>query len=421
MSGRLYVHYQQRLIGQIQVAETGLMQFTYAPEWLAASNSFPISVSLPLDGSYSALTSHHFFANLLPEAETRQQICAALGISVGNDFELLTAIGGDCAGTLSVESVRSSEATAPVPGYKPVADEQLKRWVVGKRSVFSTITGQQQVRLSLAGAQDKLPVHVLGDQIMIPVDGAPSTHILKFPSPHFSHLPENESFVTLLAATVQIPVVSLHLRPVGTGRLAIIERYDRIRDNQGYRRLHQEDFCQALGINAANKYEKEGGPSLHRCSMIVRQHTAFPLLEIQKLLKWTLFNWMVGNADAHAKNLSLLYDADGTIGLAPFYDLVCTRNYRALARDLAMGIGGTFNPDFIGKPQLAALAVDFGVQHRLVLDVFDQLLAAIPGSLDAVVAEWSSRYGSSPILARLPLIIRRNVRQIKTQWRVTST
>lgn len=129
---------------------------------------------------------------------------------------------------------------------------------------------------------------------------------------------------------------------------------------------------------------------------------------------------MVGNADAHAKNLSLLYDADGTIGLAPFYDLLCTRNYRALARDLAMGIGGTFNPDFIGKPQLAAFAVDFGVQHRLVLDVFDQLLDAIPGSLDAVVAEWSSRYGSSPILARLPLMIRRNVRRIKTQWRVTS-
>ena len=221
MSGRLYVHYQQQLIGQIQVAETGLMQFTYAPEWLAASNAFPISVSLPLDGSYSALTSHHFFANLLPEAETRQQ-------------------------------------------------------------------------------------------------------------------------------------------------------------------------------------------------------TAFPLLEIQKLLKWTRFNWMVGNADAHAKNLSLRYDAEGTIGLAPIYDLVCTRNYRALARDLAMGIGGTFNPVFIGKPQLAALAVDFGVQRRLVLDVFDQLLDAIPGSLDAIVAEWSSRYGSSPIVARLPVIIRRNVRRIKTHWRASS-
>jgi serine/threonine-protein kinase HipA len=224
----------------------------------------------------------------------------------------------------------------------------------------------------------------------------------------------------MLAAAVQIPVVSLHLRQLGANRLTIVERYDRIPDNGGHRRLHQEDFCQALGINAANKYEKEGGPSLRDCAMIVRRHTAFPLLEIQKLLQWTLFNWMVGNADAHGKNLSLLYAADGSIQLAPFYDLVCTRNYKVLARDLAMGIGGTFNPDFIGKPQLAALASDFAVQPRIVLEVFDQLLDAIPQSLDGVVTEWRSCYGSSPILQRLPLVIRKQIRRIKTHWGMTS-
>lgn len=420
MSERLYVHYQQQLVGQIAVADTGLMEFTYDPEWLSAANSFPISVSLPLDAACSPMASHHFFANLLPEADVRQQICAALGISVGNDFQLLKAIGGDCAGALCVDSVRTTGDTPPAPSYQSVSDEQLKRWAVGRPNVFSTITGQRQARLSLAGAQDKLPVHVIGDQVMIPLDRTPSTHILKFSSTYFSHLPENESFVTMLAAAVQIPVVSLHLRQLGANRLTIVERYDRIPDNGGHRRLHQEDFCQALGINAANKYKKEGGPSLRDCAMIVRRHTAFPLLEIQKLLQWTLFNWMVGNADAHGKNLSLLYAADGSIQLAPFYDLVCTRNYTVLARDLAMGIGGTFNPDFIGKPQLAALASDFAVQPRIVLEVFDQLLDAIPQSLDGVVTEWRSCYGSSPILQRLPLVIRKQIRRIKTHWGMTS-
>lgn len=418
-SDRLDVRYGQQVVGQITVGSQGLMEFAYDPEWLVAPNAFPISASLPWDVPFPAAAGHHFFANLLPEADVRQQICAALGISVGNDFQLLKAIGGECAGALCVDNNHAKANSSSVPSYEPISEQQLQSWAVGKRNVFSAITGHNRVRLSLAGAQDKLPVHVVGDQVMIPRDGSPSTHILKFPSAYFSHLPENESYVNLLAATVQLPVVSLHLRQAGTGRLVVVGRYDRIPSKDGHRRLHQEDFCQALGINAANKYEKEGGPSLQRCAEIIRRHTAFPLLELQKLLKWALFNWLVGNADAHGKNLSLLYEANGSIGLAPFYDLVCTRNYKILTRDLAMAIGGSFDPDFIGKPQLAGMAIDLGVQHRIVFDVFEQLLEAIPPALDEVVSQWTSRYGTSPILHRIPLIIRKQIRRAKTQWRLT--
>jgi len=415
MIERLVVRYQRQMIGELFQSESALMRFQYNRAWVETSNVFPISLSLPLDGSFSVTDSHNFFANLLPEANVRQQICRSQGISYDNDFQLLRAIGGDCAGALTVTPTDAPEPILSQPKYEPVSEEQLALWSIGTPDAFSTVTGRNEVRLSLAGAQDKLPVHIEGGQILIPVGDTPSTHILKFASPFYSHLTENETFVTLLAKAVGLPVVDICLRQTNKARVAVITRYDRILSQGRYIRLHQEDFCQALGIPSSNKYEKEGGPSLRQCADIIRRNTSFPLVDLKRLLQWPLFNLLVGNADAHGKNLSLLYDANGSPGLAPFYDLVCTRNYKKISRDLAMNLGGESDPDLVGAQHFDALASELNIRPNVVIRevkrLTDELIEALPRTASLFV----DRFGDSPVIERLPIIVRKQIRRVKTQ------
>ncbi|MEZ6043635.1 MAG: type II toxin-antitoxin system HipA family toxin [Planctomycetaceae bacterium] len=417
MAETLFVHYQQHTVGELTLSASGLIEFRYCQEWQSNPDSFPVSISLPLDGKFDAQASHNFFVNLLPEANVRLQICQSLQISQGNDFELLKAIGGDCAGALAI--TRSGTPTEQDQRYEAVSERQLADWSIGTPNAFSAVTGQDEVRLSLAGAQDKLPVHVKEDGIFIPLGNTPSTSLLKFASPIYSHLPENETFVTMLASAVGLPVVDIRLRPTKRSAIAVIARYDRVAENGGYRRLHQEDFCQALGIGAACKYEKEGGPGLRQCAEIIRRHTSFPLVELQKLMHWTLFNLLIGNADAHGKNLSLLYVDRRRLQLAPFYDLVCTRNYKNISRHLAMSLGGVTDPDQIGVRQLQAVAEDLGVRAavvtKAVATMSDQLQIALPD----VVDRFSQLFGPSPILERIPMVVRKQIRRIKTTLNAT--
>jgi len=363
MSEPLHVYFGSRTVGTLERADDNSMRFEYRRDWVQAAGAFPISLSLPFDGSYTDRASHSYFANLLPEGNVREQICRALGISPSNDFELLKAIGGECAGAL-----------------------------------------------------DKLPVHVAEGRVLIPVAGSPSTHILKFASPFYSHLPENETFMALLAKSVGLPVVDVQLRATLKARIAVIARYDRVLRDGVYHRLHQEDFCQALGISPSNKYEKEGGPSLKQCAEVIRRFAAFPIVDLNKLLQWALFNGLTGNADSHGKNLSLLYDPSGAPSITPFYDLVCTRNYKNLSRTLAMEMGGTSDPELVGSRHLEALVSDLKLRPKLVLGVADTLLEQIAGALDGVSASFLKLYGDSPILERIPMVIRRQLRRARSQW-----
>lgn len=410
---RLHVFFGQRPVGELALDAAGKLAWRYLGAWRRDPGAFPVSVSLPLDGEPARPdAAANFFANLLPEGTVRQRICQALRISPTNDFELLRAIGGDCAGALTITA---EEQPPPVGNdYEAVTPRQLAAWSVGAPDAFSAITGRRDVRLSLAGAQDKLPVKFDGQRFLVPRGNSPSTHLLKFASPHWSHLPENEVFTTWLAEAAGLPAVRIRLATSTRARFAVVERYDRVRQGETFARLHQEDFCQALGISAANKYEKEGGPTLAACCQVLREHASLPAAEIRKLLRWALFNWLAGNADGHAKNLSLLFLPGGQIELAPFYDLVCTRNYRQLDRLLAMKIGGEADPGQLGPKNIGQLARDLGVGPRLVRDELAGLAERLVAALPAVVERFDAEAGNSPVLQRLPRIVRTLVRRAKT-------
>lgn len=145
---------------------------------------------------------------------------------------------------------------------------------------------------------------------------------------------------------------------------------------------------------------------------MIRRSTAFPLADLQRLLQWALFNLVVGNSDAHGKNLSLLYDDQRVPRLAPFYDLVCTRNDKTLSRELAMNLGGAWDPDLVKKTQLEQLAAELGFRANTVLSQFALLLERIASQLPAAVEGFAQHFGDSPILKRVPIIIRKNLRRL---------
>ncbi len=344
--------------------EPGGPTFAYAPGWLTAGMP-PLSQSLPLDGSFDPAAVAAFFGGLLPEGTPRDLLARRLGVSSGNDFGLLAAVGGDTAGAISLQP----------PGQAPASPGSDVAWLdddaliilideLPTRPMHADEDGE--FRLSLAGAQDKLPVIVGEDgRIGITKGHAPSTHILKTPIQRFDDTVANEAFCLGLGTALGIDAVTATPHRVKDREFLLIERYDRRREDGAIRRLHQEDLCQALGVPTDRKYQSEGGPSLADCFALLRQATAVPAPEVLKLLDHIALSFLVGNHDAHGKNYSLLYLPETASAiLAPAYDIVSTVAYHKshnLTRKMAMGIGGEYRPDYLEPRHLDRLLDDAGL------------------------------------------------------------
>jgi serine/threonine-protein kinase HipA len=376
------------IVGTLQVNTHGQMRFAYAPEWLVDASRSSISFSLPKQPQpFRQSQCRPFFAGLLPEESQRDRIAGALGISKSNDFAFLDALGGDVAGALSLWP----EGVVPPPPEptttpRPLSDDELVELLemLPKRPLLA---GREGLRLSLAGAQTKLPVIVVDDRVALPAPGQPTTHILKPAIARFPHTTENEALVMMLAAAVGLPVAPVVARTVGGRPYLLVTRYDRRFDASGRaHRLHQEDFCQALGIPPERKYAVEGGPTFKTGFDLLRRATTVPAVAVLALLDAAIFNLIVGNADAHGKNFSLLYQAAG-VTLAPFYDLLATVAYPDLSPNLAMKIAKRAMLDEIGPATWPAFADDIGLAasfvRRRVKELSDAVVAQVPVLLDS--------------------------------------
>lgn len=350
----------ERLVGRLEQDDSGSIRFSYTGEWLGAEDAVPLSISLPLRSEpYLRNECRPFFAGLLPEETSRELIAKAFGVSDKNDFAILERIGGECAGAVSLMPA----GELPMAGsasYLEISQEEL----AGKIAELPRrplLAGQEGIRLSLAGAQGKLAIAIFGGKFFLPLNGSPSTHILKPQGPHFECLVENEFFCMRLAALAGLGVAPVKIATAGPTRFLQVERYDRKSpDGDSLVRIHQEDFCQALGIPPEMKYQQEGGPNLKRCFELVRAVSAVPGPDVLRLFDAVVFNYLIGNNDAHGKNFSLLHE-DGGARLAPLYDLVCTQAYPELAAESAMKIGDERKPDRIGGKNWLKFFNDAGV------------------------------------------------------------
>lgn len=384
------------------------MGFQYTDDWVN-NGGFPISQRLPLrTEEYPAEAGgavQQFFANLLPEGGARARVVRDLKIP-DTDFDLLRAIGGDCAGALNI---LSTDVSVPSERqYTLLGTEKLKRLVMRHGRSYVGITENDRPRLSLAGAQDKCPILIRDEQYYLPQKEAPSSHILKFEIPDYSNVPANEEFTTMLAHSVGLPSVKIQFRKLEKVSYLCINRYDRYWDEEDtLHRIHQEDFCQAIGYGYQYKYEEDGGPTFAACCRLVQEASTEPAIDLQNLLRWQIFNVLAGNSDGHAKNLSLLYPRGNQTRLAPFYDLVCTRAIDRIDHNLALSVGGERNPHAIRRDHWEIEAQNCGVRPKFMQSlVLDMARSLLENHLQ-VRSEFEGLYGAYPALQRIEQVVRK--------------
>ena len=390
MSKHLSVWWDRKLVGDLSLNQYGEPKFTYAGAWLALEDARAISMSLPLrTEAFNRRETLPFFEGLLPEAAQRTAIAQTLGISERNEFRLLEELGGDIAGALEVWPAGETPPPAQTaPTNPPLSDEQLVDLIKQLPTRPMLAGGQAGLRLSLAGAQSKLPVTLTEGKVTLPTLGQPTTHILKPEIPRFDGTTENEALCMTLADQIGLDVANTEYRAIGDTRFLLIERYDRRQtENGSFQRLHQEDFCQALGKTSAQKYAADGGPVFSDCFKLIRRATARPAAEALKLLDAALFNTIIGNADAHAKNFSLLHKPTGT-ALSPLYDLLSTIAYPDLSPRYAMKIAKRRTLDEIGAADWSKFADEIEMRppyvKRRVGEIAQAIFDKVETSLEAL-------------------------------------
>lgn len=395
MTEHLVVWYGANRVGELYLGPDGRsIGLRYDTGW--QQQGVPISQSLPLqqeDFCPEQGRAHRWFGNLLPEEGSRSALVRRLGVA-DDDYALLRALGGDCAGALRLLVPAADESESV--GVTPADLNLLKAWASGHdRYALMEASENRPARLSLAGAQDKIPV-VLNQtqQIFLPQGSTPSSHILKFSEK--SSIIINELCMNSLAESVGLASPDTCVLRVGEHAMLAVRRYDREHRAGKTDRIHQEDMCQALGIARSKKYQADGGPDLRACAELIRRSTVAPAKAIAQLMQWQIFNVLAGNSDGHAKNISLLQSAGGGWQLAPSYDLVCTR---VLPYDasLAFSVGEQFNPQQVIKRDWESMAEQLSVAPPYLLKqvrmMAERLLSVLEGTAYQVLLEKKGMLG----------------------------
>lgn len=252
----------------------GRLSFAYA-----TGATSPLSQSLPIRSEpFDDRASRPFFAGLLPEGGKRKQIAKTLQVSSQNDYALLASLGGECAGAVTLLETGQLPPSPDAPREVRWLDHLQLLQVLDEMPLRPMRAGEDGLRLSLAGAQDKLPVVLDADGLRtgLPLNGSPSTYIIKPPIAGVDGSVFNEAFCMALARALKLDVANTQIQAITNGaqqrHYLLVERYDR-QIGTPVKRLHQEDFCQALGIASEHKYQNEGGPGLAQCFALLRSAT----------------------------------------------------------------------------------------------------------------------------------------------------
>ena len=393
MSRTLDVFLSNKLVGHLIQKKSGQIVFQYARQWLDDMDSFAISTSLPLGSApFKQKESRGFIAGILPEEYNRRLIARNLGISAQNDFAMLEKIGGECAGDLTF----LPKGMLPLEinfKYQPLDESDLVD-ILRRLPTRPLLAGQSKVRISLAGAQEKIALRVdQNGHYSLPLNGAPSTHILKPAIDRYPNIVSNESFSLLLARSIGIPAVDAAVKNIQHRQFLLVKRYDRkiVSGKEIPVRLHQEDFCQALGIPPERKYQSERGPGLVDCVKLLRAVSSFPAIDIQIFLKLVVFNLIIGNCDAHGKNFSLLFTEQGgsiSTRLAPAYDVLSTDYYDDLTKVMAMKVGKSNQFENLRTRDFERFAIASEISVAAFKNLIVELAGNVRDTLSATIGKF---------------------------------
>ncbi len=396
MTYSLRVVSQQATVGRLTYEPrqglAGRYAFAYDPGWLRRNDRFPLSPHLPLRGELSDPdTVARFLANLLPEGRALEVAAAHHHIAKSNTFALIRLLGKEPVGALSFvpedepSPDPAEQHTAFMPEKRQISREELNQRIADRNRDVPFPVWDGRVRLSVAGFQDKLQVLVEGDRIALADGRLSSTHILKPESINakWESLVANEHYCMRLAAEMGLPVAPVQIWRI-PAPILLIQRFDRVvtwdaadgETVRDVRRLHVIDGCQAMDLPVGYKYERNFGST--KDVMHVRDGASFeklfalnrffavPAMARAFMLRWALLNVLLGNCDAHGKNISFFVSAKG-ISPAPLYDLVSVGVYGdAVEQELAMAYGDEFQLEALTPFAMADFGSRIGVKASLL-------------------------------------------------------
>jgi serine/threonine-protein kinase HipA len=394
-------------VGKLERLPQAKLRFSYHPAWVEAEGR-PLSLALPVrPAPYEDNECGPFFTGLLPEGDFLRAVARTFAVSADNPFSVLAEIGGECAGAVAVGAIGDGAPGSASPSPRWLPESELESWLneMPERPLLllERVEEEDGIRISLAGAHDKTGVLCRDQEIGLAAGRPPSTHILKLPIARVVEPIANEAYCMTLATESGLEAASVEPRRVGDHEFLLVRRYDRSADGQA--RIHQEDFCQALGIGPAEKYEGEGGPGVADCASLLRRNSEAPVVDIPEFLDCLIFNFLIGNHDAHGKNFSLLLDGPRAIRLAPFYDLISTSVFVGTRRKLAMRLGGENRPKYLRRRHLNRLAEELTVKPSLVLRRVERVVARVRSSQTEARNGLPADFRNRPIIDRIDAVI----------------
>ncbi len=371
---------KQRRIGTIEGDSYADATFRYEQEYLESSYAAPISVSLPLsEDAFSADRTSCFFESILPEGFSRKSVANWIKTDEKDYLTILSVLGKECLGAIKVVENDSPEKA----GYEPLTQKQVRE--LASEGATKSTQILMQTHLSLAGASGKVGLyHGADGRWYLPKGDAPSTHIVKQSHVRLNKIVLNEQICMLTAKYCGIDVPESFIVDSGTGKdqdvLFAIQRFDRNLNSKkkvdGHVvafRLHQEDFAQAMGIPAEYKYETEKRGYLKQMFGTLRNNVSNPIEDQKELLRRVIFQYLIGNTDAHIKNYALLYGDDlQTIRLAPAYDILSTQIYNT-SSDMSFYIGEEVDIKKISRQTFIDASNELGIGRKMVEKEFDAL------------------------------------------------
>ena len=319
-------------VGVLILARSGAMTFRYLPEWFNRGGARAISLSMPLSLSeYRGEVVYNFFDNLLPDSEDiRARMQARFQLATRHPFDLLASIGRDCIGAIQLYPESSVPESVRQVTSEPVSDQDIERLLIGYREAPLGMSQQSEFRISLAGAQEKTALLWHEGKWQRPSGSTPTSHILKLPIGFLEHSHidlrqsgENEWLCLQILAAFGLPVAKAVLATFGTQAVLIVERFDRRWSGGGdwLMRLPQEDFCQALGVAPALKYESDGGPGIADAMRLLLGSQEAGRDRKRFFYTQMLF-WLLAAIDGHAKNFSLFLEPGSAYRMTPLYDVI---------------------------------------------------------------------------------------------------
>ena len=412
---RLFVCLDGNIAGTLET-QGSRVRFAYSELWLQERGSYPVSQAWPLQPTaITGAVVTNFLWGLLPDNErTLDAWARRFQVSARNPVALLSHVGEDCAGAVQfVREDRMDEVQAAAdktPQVEWLDEAQLERRIQHlAQDASAARENAAEGQFSLSGAQAKTALYFDSRRRRwgVPQGRTPTTHILKPATSEFDALDLHEHFCLTLARRVGLAAASTECRAIGGVPTLIAERYDRIRREGRWQRIHQEDCCQALGIHPGSKYENQGGPGFATI-MTVLEGTDEPEADRERFMRTACLAYLLAATDAHAKNFSLLYSRGSerySMRLAPLYDIASAWPYSkqipAQKMKLAMRIGRHYRLREIQPRHFVELAKSCRYSPDALLATLGTLAAQVPDEASAIIAELRQAEIADEMLERL--------------------